>query len=189
MSSLTSGRREPCKDAAGGIKELWLATFVDYPKGVIVGYKSMLLTSFPDTQMYRFYGQEGTFDETFREDAYEQEIKIKLIKQRFEDIAILDAVMKNKCRAIVVDYMGKIKVAGLHNGLDVDVTASQGGTRFDFNGYELTLIGLEPYSAPFLSSFPGSGFVKEGLTFGCLLASSDRPASLGVKVSDCNAAL
>ena len=186
MSVLTSGRAEPCKNGIGGISEIWLTSYVPYSNKLIAGYKDMFLTAFPSTLMFLFEGENKTFNEEFNEGAYDQEVNIRLTKQTFEDVALLKTLIKKRVRAIVIDRMGQTKVAGLHNGLDIEITTSSGGSRFDFTGYELRMEGSEPYSAPFLASFPGSGFAKEGLDFGCLLASSDRPASLADKVSSCN---
>lgn len=187
MTSLTSGRTEPCKDSQGGIKEVWLASFVDYSVQVIQGYKDMLLTSFPTTLFYQYEGREQTFNEVLNDQGgYDQEIFLKLRKQSFEDVALLETLVKKSLRAVVVDNLGKIRVAGLHNGMDADLTAKAGGSRFDFNGYELKLTGVEPFSAPYLSAFPGTGFLKTGVTLSCLMASSDRPASLSDKVSSCS---
>jgi len=186
MSSLTKGRTEPCKDSQGSLKEVWLATFIPYGIKNIVGYKNMLLTSFPTTLMYRFYGRLQRFDETLNSEmGYDQEVFMRLTKQTFADAALLDALAKNKVRAIVVDFHGNQRVAGLHNGLDVDVTAASGGSKQDYNGYELSMTGIEPYSAPDIATFPGAGFEKENVNFDCLLASSDRPASLSDKVASC----
>ena len=185
MSVLTSGRTEPCKDGIGGLKEIWLTSFIPYSERNIAGYKAMLLTSFPTTLMFKFEGRNKIFNEEFNDGGYEQSVEIRLLKQDYITVALLETLIKKKVRAVVVDWMGQIRVAGLHNGLDVEVKTSSGGSRFDYNGYELTMTGSEPYSAPFLSSFPGSGFEKEGVTLDCLLASSDQPASLQDKVSSC----
>jgi hypothetical protein len=146
----------------------------------------MLLTSFPTTLFYEYKGREKTFSESLNDEGgYDQELFIRLNKQTFEDIALLETLVKKSLRCVVLDYNNRIRVAGLHNGLDAELTAKSGGSRFDFNGYELRLTGIEPFSAPYLSAFPGTGFLKEGVTLSCLLASSDRPASLSDKVASC----
>jgi hypothetical protein len=126
------------------------------------------------------------FTETKEEDGYSQDINIRLISQDFMSAALLDTLLKKKVRCVVIDNLNYIRVAGLHNGMDVEVMARGGGSKIDFNGYELRFTGLEPFSAPYLSAFPGSGFLKEGVTLSCLLASSDKPASLMDKVSSCS---
>ena len=187
MSVLTSGRTEPCKDSAGGIKEFYLCSFVPYSELNIVGFQNMLITSFPTTLIYEFKGQgKRVTEKLIEETAYEQDITIDLHKQDFLSAVLLDDLTKKKVRAILVDRNEKIRVYGLHNGLDADVEATSGGNKADRNGYTLILKGLEPYSAPYLSSLPGGGFLKEGVTLDCLLCSSDQPASLQDEIASCS---
>lgn len=189
MSVLTSGRKEPCKDNIGGISEIWLTSFVPYSAKIIEGYREMLITSFPTTLMFKYEGQGKSLSESINEDrSYSQEVTIRLAKQDLFTAGLLDTLLKKKVRAIVIDRLGGERVAGLHNGLDAELIVTSGGNRSDYNGYDLKLEGLEPFSAPYLASFPGSGFEKEGVVLDCLLASSDKPASLGDKVSSCNIA-
>ena len=187
MSVLTSGRTEPCKDNAGGLKELWLTSFIPYSAQLIVGYRDMLISSFPDTLIFEYEGREKTFTEKLREDkGYDQEITVTFTKQDLTSANLFGLLLKKKLRAITVDRLGKIRVAGLHNGLDVEIDSTTNGTKGGFIGYKVTMTGEEPFSAPYLSALPGSGFLKEGVTFGCLLASTDNVASLMDKVSSCN---
>ena len=187
MSAPSKGRTEPCKDNIGGLKEIWLSTFTSYPANLIAGYRDMLITSFPSTLLFQYEGVEKTFSETFNNDNfYDQEINITYTKQQLSEAQALELLIKKKVIAVIVDLLGNIRVAGLHNGLDIDFSSSSGGARVEFNGYRLKLTGVEELQAPNLSSFPGSGFEKEGVTYDCLLASSDRPASLLDLVSSCN---
>lgn len=187
MSVLTSGRTEPCNNNVGGLKELWLTSFIPYSAQLIVGYRDMLISSFPNTLIFEYEGQEKTFTEKQRDDkGYDQEITITFIKQDLVSSNLFGLLLKKKLRAIVVDRLGKIRVAGLHNGLDVELESTTNGTKGGFIGYRVTLTGEEPFSAPFLPSLPGSGFLKEGVSYDCLLASSDQPSSLMDKVSSCS---
>lgn len=188
MSWLTSGRREPCKDNIGGVKEVWLATFIPYSPTLILGYRDMVVTGFPDTQFYEFNGEEKSFNENLVDDGgYDQELTLKLIKQDYATAQQLLMVTNSLTRAVVVGYNGKAQMVGLHNGLDCEVRATDGGSKSGFNGYELTLKGMEPFQAPYLEVFPGAGTFKEGVTLGCMLASSGNPSSMLDLVSSCNA--
>lgn len=187
MSDLTRGRTEIACKSSAGVKELWLTTFVSYDWQSIVGYRNMLLTAFPTTLMFEYRGQEKQFTETKNDDnSYGQEITVRMHEQNAASVVQLGLLTEKKIRAVVIDYNGQIKVAGLHNGLDAELNTSSGGSKGDFNGYDLKLTGLEELAAPFLNSFPGSGFEKEGVVLDCLLASSDRPSSLSDLISSCN---
>lgn len=192
MSVLTSGRSEPCKDSQGGIDELWLSAFVQYGPAAIVGYRSMLITSFPPTLMYQYEGAGIEFSETFS-DGWDQQISISMAQQTYIDSVNLMDVVNLRVRAIVVDNLGKFRVAGLHNGLDAEVRAESGKEVEGFSGYTLTLTGTEPYQAPFISAFPGggspplTGFAKApGYTTECYLSSSSIPSSTSQSPASCN---
>lgn len=187
MSLLTSGRTEPCKDNVGGIKEVWLSAFVPYPQNLIIGFRDMLVTSFPLTLFYKYEGREKSSSESIRDDGgYDQEITFKLIKQDVFTSVLSSILINQRTRAVVIDNTGKIKVFGIHNGLDASINATGGSSKSDFNGYDIRLTGMEPYKAPFISAFPGYGFVKEGVEYSCLYSSSGRPSSLADLVSSCN---
>lgn len=188
--NLTSGRKEPCKNNIGGIKRLYLATWVSYDVRSIIGYRNGLITSFPITQIYEFKGQDITLDESINEDgSYNQEISIKLISQDLASAQLMTMLMKNKVFAITTDYLGNNKVSGILNGMDVEVKANNGGSKVDFNGYDVSLSGVEEFKSPFVGDLDNAGLTDKTQTFGCLLASSSRPASLSNKVSDCNVVL
>lgn len=187
MSILTSGRTEPCKDNAGGISKIYLGAWQPYDNFVIVGYEDLNITDFPTTQMYEFQGyNKRATEKLVEETAYEQNITMDLHKQDFLSAAVLDDLANKKVRAVVIDRLGKIRVYGLHNGLDIDVEVESGGNRGDYQGYRLIMTGLEDYGAATLLNFPGSGFLTEGVTLDCLLCSSSQPASLIDRISSCN---
>lgn len=184
---LTSGRKEPCKDNIGGVKEIHLMTYVEYDVRSIVGYRDLFITSFPPTQIYKYEGNQKTFDETYNEDGYYiQEINIRLIDQNIQTAQLLSILLKNKVRAVVTDWKGNRKLAGVINGLDVEVTTNTGGGKSDFNGYSIKLTGLEELQSPFITSLEDAGITEEDLGLSCILSSSDRPSSISDLVSSCN---
>ncbi len=187
MSDLTRGRKEPCDNNLGGVKEIWLAPWVKYSPMVMYNYRNGVITSFPTTLMYQYEGKEKSFSENIRSDkGYDQEINLRFTGQELVTSNLVSIILKNRLRAIVIDNKGKIRVAGLQSGLTVDVEAQSGGAKADFIGYQITLKGIEELSAPYLQSFPGAGFEKEGVTFGCFLASSSLVASTSDLISSCN---
>lgn len=188
--NLTRGRKETCKNNAGGIKELYLMTYVEYDVRSIIGYRDLFITSFPESQIYKYEGQQKSFTENYNEEGfYSQEINMKLIKQDLSSAQLLSILVKNKVRAVIVDWLGNIRLAGCVNGMDAELKSVSGGSKVDFSGYEIRLSGEEEFKAPFVSNLDGSGLTDKDVDLGCLLASSDRPASLSNKVSDCNAVL
>ena len=188
--NLTRGRSEPCNNNAGGIKNVYLATFVDYDLSQIVGYRNQTVASFPTTQIYKYEGQNKDFSETLSEDgSYVQEFRMRLTSQDLGTAQLLSLLVKNKVRIVIEDRLGLFRVGGIVNGMDAEITANLGGSRVDFNGYDLTLIGNEEFQAPFIADISSVGFTDGTVELGCLLASSDKPASLSNKVADCNVVL
>jgi hypothetical protein len=187
--SITSGRKEPCKNNAGGIDKIWLFTYVDYDVRDIQGYRDQLITSFPDTQMYLYEGQNKAFEETMNNEmSYDQKLSMRLIKQDLLTAGVLNKLVKNKVRALIQDRMGRYRLVGCVNGLDVELTAQTGGSKSDFNGYDLTMEGLEEFQAPFVESLESTGLTERVLDLECILASSSRLSSISNRVSDCNVA-
>jgi hypothetical protein len=187
--SVTRGRSEPCKDNTGGVAKVWLFTYVDYDVREIQGYRDQLITSFPVTQMYEYEGQGKTFDETINDEMnYDQTLRMRLIKQDLLTAGVLNELVKNKVRALIQDRLGRYRLVGCVNGLDVELRAQTGGNKADFNGYELTLTGSEEFQSPFVASLESTGLTDKDVDLECILASSDKLASLSNKVSDCNVA-
>lgn len=186
-SNLTSGRTVPCKNNSGGIKELWIGNYTDV--GFITGHRDGLITNYPLTLMFLLEGQNKRLSENLNsEGGYDLSLNVTLTKQDLNTNVFLNLLLKNRIIAVTVDYIGNIKVVGSENGLDVEVTAELAGNKAGFNGYNVTLKGLEQFPSSFLNAFPGSGFEKEDVDFGCLLASSGFLSSIPDKISSCGVA-
>lgn len=186
--NLTKGRSTPCKNNAGGIRELYLMAYTEYDVRSIIGYRDLLITSFPTTQMYRYEGTEISFSETINNEGfYDQDLGFKLIKQDLNTTELLSILLRNKVRALVTDNNGESRLVGVINGLDVDIDTNGGGAKGDFNGYTIKLKGAEEFPSPFVDGPEDAGLTDKEVIIGCILASSDRPASISDKVSSCNA--
>ena len=158
--------------------------YIEYDVRAIQGYRDSLITSFPVTQMYLYEGMNKSFNENYNEEFWAQEITIDLVKQDFFSSNLLSVLFENKVRALTVDWNGKQKMAGCLNGMTVEVSAENGGTKGGFNGYRVKLEGEEEFQAPFIEL--GAGLTVEDVYLDCLLSSSGRPSSMGDKVSSCN---
>jgi hypothetical protein len=164
-------------------------TYVDYDVSEIQGYRIGQITTFPTTQIYLYEGQGKEATESLQQDGgYSQEIKIRLIKQDLLTAGVLNQLVKNKVRALVQDRLGRLRLYGCINGLDVSLNATTGGSKVDFNGYELTMEGLEEFKAPFVQSLESTGLTDRTVDLECILASSSMLASIGNRISDCNVA-
>ena len=187
MSDLTTGRTEPCKDNTGGIRRMYVMSFVKYNRSLIAGFGTHTITSFPTTLMFELEGRNKKADESYNNGLYEQSLTINLAKQDTETLVLLSKINNGITRVITTDHKGINKIYGLENGLDCDYSIKSGNGKSDFNGYEVELKGREEYKAHFVGNFGSTGFFTEGLTYGCLLSSSGRPSSIADLVSSCNA--
>lgn len=160
--------------------------FVPYVNVLMTGYGSHTITSFPNTLIFEVEGTGRTANESFRDGAYEQTITVNLAKQDASTLNLVEAMKNRRMRAITTDHKGVNKIYGLKNGVHTDYSVKSGSAKGEFNGYEVTMTGMEEYKAHFISNITSAGFLTEGLTYGCLLSSSGRPSSIGDLVSSCN---
>lgn len=186
MTDLTKGRLDPCNDNLGGVRRFYIMPYVYHSPRQLVGYRTLNLTSFPNTLIYEYVGENMIFTESFNEGQHQQNITLNLVKQEITAAQQMTVLFNNKVRIIVEDNKGLLRVAGLHNGMDVELKSNTGGGKGSFNGYELTFSGIEEFKAPFISGLAAVGFFTEGLAYGCLLSSSGLPSSIADLVSSCN---
>lgn len=154
---LTSGRTEPCWDNIGGIKNLYFFKFQEYNYTQIIGTKGADVTSFPATTVFKYEPQNAEFTESVENDEngvrYSQSLTFNLIKQDLITQRELKLLSKIDLRYIIEGNSGKLRIGGLWNGARVtSKTTKSGDEKGSFNGYELTLEGLEEYPAAYIDS-------------------------------------
>jgi len=157
---LTRGRKEPCKDVVGGLKNVY---FVDFGKlGSVVetsdeitdmtGDDSNNLTAFK----YELKGNSG-FEQTVtsnRENGttfFEQTLNLTFKKLSKEDNLELKLLSYGRPHVAVEDYNGNVFLMGLEHGADVSGgTIVTGAAMGDLSGYTLTLSAMERKPANFM---------------------------------------
>lgn len=173
-STLTKGRTNPCKDNIGGIRSLYLFTYVYYDPSNFGGEPGVSLTSFPATTIYRFEGVNANFNEQIISDErglyFSQDLTFSLKKQSVSDTNIWNDAMGYDLRYVVQYNNGKLRLGGLYNGGRVrSVEIVSGGAKNDFNGYNITISGQERWAAPFMDSLDvltsGGYIVQDGNNF------------------------
>ena len=153
---LTSGRIEPCRDAIGGVKNVYLFPYVKYNNSQI-DIKFQTLVSFPTTNIFKYEVQNGTFEQNIVNDengvSYQQSLIFTMFKQDRLTTNELNTLTNIDFRYVAELYDGTFRVGGLFNGAKVEsLTLVSGGTKQDLNGYNVTITGLEEIQAPFLDS-------------------------------------
>ena len=179
---LTLGRKEPCKDVVGGIKNIYFVNYGDLGavqvaasgttnedeiinitnSNTVVAYKYELKGNSSLEQTVNSSRENGT---TF----YEQTLNLTLKKLTKEDNKQLKLMAYGRPHVVVEDYNGNCMMMGLVNGADVSGgTVVTGAAMGDLSGYTLTLTAMETTPANFMvvdsaeALFPFSEFA--GLT-------------------------
>jgi|SRR6056297_379777 len=155
---LTSGRTEPCRDAIGGLKAVYLLDYLDDAFTVAAGEVTAIDAAVTDVYKYELLADGNTFVETVTADqnngttVYEQVLTVALKKQTKESANELDIVSKAR-PIVVVEYRdGRYVVQGIEDGTVVTGDSQSGGAKADFNGYNRTFTSTETSPAPELDS-------------------------------------
>ena len=169
---LTLGRKEPCKDVVGGIKNIYFVDFGD-----------MTLTfDSTDTDVIESVGSSvasfkyevkgnSSLEQTVnasRENGtvfYEQTLNLTLKKLTKEDNKELKLLAFGRPHVVVEDYNKNLMIVGLEHGADVSGgTIVTGAAMGDLSGYTLTLTGMEKMPANFIEKTAADEAVSTTLT-------------------------
>jgi len=182
--NLTLGRKEPCKDVIGGLKNIYFVDFgglgtatltddeITNLTGTSIGGTANSLTALK----YEVKGN-SSFEQTItssRETGttfFDQTLTLTLKKLSKEDNKELKLLAYGRPHIAVEDYNGNVFMMGLENGTDVNGgTIVTGAAMGELSGYTLTLNAQEPLPANFMDSdtkdvdFPFSVTDYAGLT-------------------------
>ena len=156
---LSLGRKEPCKDVVGGIKNVYFADFGDFGSVSYDSTDTDVIDSLGTTITVLKYEIKGnsSFEQNItssRENGttfFEQTLNLTLHKLTKEDNKELKLMAYGRPHVIVEDYNKNLFVMGLENGADVSGgTIVTGAAMGDLSGYTLTLTGMEKLPANFL---------------------------------------
>jgi len=169
---LTLGRKEPCKDVVGGIKNLYFVNYGDLGTvsitdndtgefisnitgytgdvaGNLTCYKYEVKGNSSLEQTVNSSRENGT---TF----YEQTLNLTLKKLSKLDNKQLKLMAYGRPHVAVEDYNGNFMMVGLEHGADVSGgTVVTGAAMGDLSGYTLTLTGMETKPAVFMAHTEG----------------------------------
>ena len=159
--NLTLGRKEPCKDVIGGLKNIY---FVDFgglgtvsltndeitnltgASGSLTAFKYELKGNSSFEQAITSSRENGT---TF----FDQTLTLTLKKLTKEDNKELKLLAYGRPHVAVEDYNGNVFMMGTENGAEVTGgTIVTGAAMADLSGYTLTLNAQEPLPANFMDS-------------------------------------
>lgn len=163
--ALTSGRTEPCKDAIGGLKNVYFCDFIEDSFTIVAGEATAIIAGLTVTYQYILNHTLNAFTETPTGDndtgttTYEQSLVLALKKQTKASANEIHLLLKARPIIVVQDRMGNYKVMGLSDGTAGTGTTESGGEKNSFNGYNLTFTAMETEPAPYLDSATVTAFV------------------------------
>lgn len=156
--ALTSGRTEPCKDAAGGLKKAYFIDWIEDAFTVSGSQATAINVGITAVFQYDLLSDTNTLVETMTPDTnngtrvVEQVLTLGLKKQTYQSAAEFNLVAAARPIIVVVDNMDNHKVIGLTRGTNVVIESQSGGALGDFNGYNITATGTELKLAPSLDA-------------------------------------
>lgn len=162
---LTTGRTEPCSDAIGGLKKLYLIDFQEDSFTITAGEATAMDVGVTAAYEYELLADGNTLVETFTEDRnagtsiYEQVLTLALKKQGKDTANELALIVKARPIAIVLDRMGNYRIVGISDGTVATGSIESGGAKGEFNGYNITLTATEVLPAPTLDSATVTAFL------------------------------
>lgn len=164
---LTTGRTEPCRDAIGGLKALYLVDFVEDAFTISAGEATAVNAAITSGDVYKydlladgntFVESGGAPDESTGTSVITQTGTVVLKKQDKDTANEINILKKARPVAVYQFRDGSYKVQGISDGTVISVESASGGAKGDFNGYTLTLTATEIELAPSLDSATVTAF-------------------------------
>tara|TARA_B110000285_G_scaffold196176_1_gene226967 strand:+ start:55 stop:636 length:582 start_codon:yes stop_codon:yes gene_type:complete len=160
---LTLGRKEPCKDVVGGLKNVYFVDFGDLGTVTLTNDEITNITGLnQDGNLTAFkYELKGnsSFEQAItssRENGttfVEQTLTLTLKKLTKEFNKELKLLAYGRPHVAVEDYNGNVFMMGLEHGAEVTGgTVSTGAAMGDLSGYTLTMVASEISPANFMDS-------------------------------------
>ena len=158
---LTLGRKEPCKDSIGGLKNIYFVAFGGLGTVSLTNDEITNLTGASGSLTAFKYEVKGnsSFEQTItssRETGttfFDQTLTLTLKKLTKEDNKELKLLAYGRPHVAIEDYNGNVFMMGLENGSDVNGgTIVTGAAMGELSGYTLTLNAQEPLPANFMDS-------------------------------------
>lgn len=166
---ITQGRKEPCKDSVGGLKNIYVVNYDEklFDDAVVTDSEITALTELYEAYKFELRG-ENSYEEAGQTDRqagttfYETTATLVLKKQDKATQNELKLLAIGRPHIIFEDYNGNKRLFGLENGGEVAVTPVSGANMEDLNGYNLEVIFRERDMAPFVDSTLIGESVTEG---------------------------
>lgn len=162
-----------CKDTAGGIRKAFLFAYVQYA-WFEIDTLGMELISYPTTEIYEFQC-EGTYSQKSNVEGgslyFEQDVVINLPRV-YNEINLMD-YLKQDLGVIVLTNNNEYLIAGAYNGLTGSAESNDGGGKTGFNGFKISLSGMEENPMLLIKDLESAGFVPSEVYSAKILLEND----------------
>ena len=159
MSNITSNIPRTRKELLGGIDKVYLFPFIKYSWSSITVLLQEL-TAFPATTLYDLYSVSSSFTENTEIEggsvAWNQSFSIDIPKM--EVASEIYKLSYKDYRAIYIDRNNNIRILGLYNGLEAQITQETGANKGDFSGYRVSFTGREDNQSYYIGNLIDTGF-------------------------------
>jgi len=157
---ISAGRNEPCKDAVGGLKNIYILNYesmtsftVDADDQVTAGVP---VTGSPDIYKYELKGS-NVLDQTVTSSRangttfVSQSLTVVLKKQDYTTHKQLKFLSYGRPFVVIEDYNGNWNLMGIEHGCELTTNTITSGTAMgDLNGYTINLVAEEKLPANFI---------------------------------------
>lgn len=156
--TISDGRREPCKDSVGGIKNVYFTDFGNF--GSIASRTDEEITDFTTDATWYKYEVKGasSFTQNIQSNRdngttfFEQVVELTFKKMSVEDHDRIYKIAAGRPHIVIEDYNENFFLAGEEHGCEATAgTVVTGAAMGDLTGYTLTLTATERRPANFVT--------------------------------------
>lgn len=163
---LTKGYTLGCKDALGGIKDIYLGNLSDFATGITFDNVTGEIDGLPTATLYRYQlarnsssaNEVATLDESNGTAFWLQTITAQVRTLSQDKRNELENAARANPIVFVRDVNNKIFVYGRQLGTTFGWTAQTGQAKGDLNGYILNITAEEPEPAEFVEQYTTEPF-------------------------------
>jgi hypothetical protein len=163
---LTQGFLDDCKDAIGGIKEIFLGNWSDFETGITFDGTTGEIDALPTATIYRYklarssssWQEVATINETNRTLFYAQTVTAVVGRMNADKRKELFLASRANPIVFVRDSLDQIWCIGRLEGTTFNTTAQSGTAKGDLNGYNIEIVAEERYPAEKLEAFTDEPF-------------------------------
>ena len=159
MSSITGNVNRGLKNLYGGVNKVYLFPYTKHSRSQIV-LDGQFLESFPTTTVFDWHSVSTNFTESTSISSsnveWGQNLTIEIPKTGASSEVY--KLVRQYYRAIIIDRIGNIRILGLYNGLEAQVSNTTAQDYSGQNGYKITFTGKEDNQAYYLSDLEDTGF-------------------------------